>query len=134
MEIHQAIITLPPSVWKERKLIEVKKLIKACAGLKLQLNADRGYGISGESLKIKLAAVHQSDATIEVRKINTNEIDIPLKPNTVFNRSIEFLLNEKLSAPYWLLKKVGTFKVQDNTLIGQAETPPLQLPVEVRDK
>lgn len=134
MEIHQAIITLPASVWKERKLIEVKKLIKACAGLKLQLNADRGYGISGESLKIKLAAVHQSDATIEVRKINTNEIDIPLKPNTVFNRSIEFLLNEKLSTPYWLLKKgkLGTFKVQDNTLIGQAETPPLQLPVEVR--
>ena len=46
VEIHKAIENLSPSVWKNRKLKAVKALIKNCAGLSLQLNSDRGYGIA----------------------------------------------------------------------------------------
>ena len=69
VEIHKAIENLSPSVWKNRKLKAVKALIKNCAGLSLQLNSDRGYGIAGENLKISFNSVHQSEQEISIKKI-----------------------------------------------------------------
>ncbi len=133
LEIHQAIAALSPSVWKDRKLAETKALIKACAGLALQLNAERAYGVAGETVSIKLAAVQQSDASIEVKQINGKALEVALLPNTALNRSLSYLLKDDLSSPYWLLKKgsLGTFRIEDKELIGAPETPPLQLEVEV---
>ena len=133
LEIHQAIAALSPSVWKDRKLAETKALIKACAGLALQLNAERAYGVAGETVNIKLAVVQQSDASIEVKQINGKALEVALLPNTALNRSLSYLLKDDLSSPYWLLKKgsLGTFRVEDKELIGAPETPPLQLEVEV---
>ena len=133
LEIHQAIDALSPSVWKDRKLVESKALIKACAGLALQLNAERAYGVAGETVNIKLAAVQQSDASVEVKQINGKALEVSLFPNTALNRSLNYLLKDDLSSPYWLLKKgsLGTFRIEDKELIGAPETPPLQLEVEV---
>ena len=133
LEIHQAIDALSPSVWKDRKLVESKALIKACAGLTLQLNAERAYGVAGETVNIKLAAVQQSDASVEVKQINGKALEVSLLPNTALNRSLNYLLKDDLSSPYWLLKKgsLGTFRIEDKELIGAPETPPLQLEVEV---
>jgi len=133
LEIHQAIAALSPSVWKDRKLAETKALIKACAGLALQLNAERAYGVAGETVSIKFAAVQQSDASIEVKQINGKALEVALLPNTALNRNLSYLLKDDLSSPYWLLKKgsLGTFRIEDKELIGAPETPPLQLEVEV---
>ena len=133
LEVHKAIETLSPSVWKERKLQETKALIKACAGLELQLNAERSYGIAGEEVNLKLAAVQQSDAKIEIKQVNGNTIDFSLIQNTALNRNLILKLDENLSSPYWLLKKgsLGTFKIDNKQLIGYPETPPLKLAIEV---
>ena len=133
LEIHQAIAALSPSVWKDRKLDETKALIKACAGLALQLNAERAYGVAGETVNIKLAVVQQSDASIEVKQINGKALEVALLPNTALNRSLRYLLKDDLSSPYWLLKKgsLGTFRIENKELIGAPETPPLQLEVEL---
>ncbi len=133
LAIHQAIEALSPSEWRKRKLDETKALIKACAGLQLQLNAERAYGVAGETVNIKLAAVQQSDASIEVKQINGKALEVPLLPNTALNRSLSYSLKDELSSPYWLLKKgsLGTFRIENKALIGAPETPPLQLKVEV---
>ena len=133
LTIHQAIEALPPSVWRERKLAETKALIKACAGLKLQLNAERAYGVAGESVSIKLAAVQHSKTPIEITQINGKTIATSLTPNNALNRSIALALKDELSSPYWLLKKgsLGSFRIEDKKLIGAPETPPLQLDVVV---
>ena len=102
LEVHKAIETLSPSVWKERKLQETKALIKACAGLELQLNAERSFGVAGEEVNLRnLAAVHQSDAKIEIKQVNGNTIDFSLIQNTL-NRNLVLKLDENLSSPYWL--------------------------------
>ena len=71
----------------------------------MQLNADSAYGVAGETINIKLAAVQQSDASIEVKQINGNALEVALLPNTVLNRSLRYLVKDELSSPYWLLKK-----------------------------
>lgn len=134
LSIHQAIESLAPSIWKDRKLAETKALIKACAGLQLQLNAERAYGTTGELVKIKLAAVHQSKASVQLENINGSNINFELPINTAFNKEFSIELDDHLSTPYWLLKKgsLGTFTVKDQSLVGMGQTPPIQLPVNVR--
>lgn len=134
LNIHQAIESLSPSIWKDRKLAETKALIKACTGLQLQLNAERAYGITGERVNIKLAAVHQSKAKVELKAINNSTTNFDLPTNSAYNKNFKIQLNDHLSTPYWLLKKgtLGTFTVEDQSLVGTSQTPPVHLPVDVQ--
>lgn len=133
VEIHQAIESLSPSVWKTRKLKAVKALIKSCAGLSLQLNSDRGYGIAGEELKISFNAVHQSQQDISIKKVGETKLAHALTNNTAYKKGIRYSISKGLGSPYWLLEKgsLGVFKIKDKNLIGQPETPALKLPIEV---
>lgn len=133
VEIHQAIESLSPSVWKTRKLKAVKALIKSCAGLSLQLNSDRGYGIAGEELKISFNAVHQSQQDISIKKVGETKLAHALTNNTAYKKGIRYSIRKGLGSPYWLLEKgsLGVFKIKDKNLIGQPETPALKLPIEV---
>ena len=134
LAIHQAITSLSPSIWKDRKLAETKALIKACAGLQLQLNAQQAYGTAGETVNIQLAAVHQSQAKIQLEAINNSTVNFDLTTNAAYNKNLKIQLDNDLSTPYWLFKKgtLGTFAVEDQSLVGAGETPPIQLPVDVQ--
>ena len=134
LAIHQAIASLSPSIWKDRKLAETKALIKACAGLQLQLNAERAYGTPGEAVNIKLAAVHQSKAKVQLEALNNDTVLFDLPTNTAYNKGFTIQLDDQLSTPYWLLKKgsLGTFSVEDQSLVGAGQTPPIQLPVDLQ--
>jgi len=133
VQIHQAIESLPPSVWRTRKLNEVKILIKNSAGLALQLNSERAYGIAGEALKVSFNAVHHSSQIIQVEKVGKTKIDHALSNNKAYRKTFQHELGQRLSSPYWLLEKgsLGVFNIKDKALIGQPETPVLTLPVEV---
>ena len=133
VDIHNAIKELSPSVWKNRKLKAVKALIKSCAGLSLQLNSDRGYGIAGENLKISFNSVHQSEQEIRIIKIGENQLNKDLTSNIAYKKTLQYPLGNTLGSPYWLLEKgsLGVFKIEDKPLIGQPETPPLSLAIEV---
>ena len=126
LEIHQAIAALSPSVWKDRKLAETKALIKACAGLALQLNAERAYGVAGETVSIKLAAVQQSDASIGSK---TNQWEnFRSRPFTEHSTQSQFKLFAERRLVFSLLvvekESLGTFRVEDKELIGAPKTPP----------
>ena len=134
VDIHQAIEDLSPSIWKSRKLKAVKALIKTCAGLSLQLNSERAYGISGDVINISLNSVQQSEQDIQVIKVGENIINQSLSSNTAYKKELDYTLGKELGSPYWLLEKgsLGIFKIKDKTLIGQPETPTLQWSIEVR--
>ena len=133
VDIHAAIENLAPSVWKTRKLKAVKNLIKNCAGLTLQLNSERAYGVAGEEVAIRLQTVHQSQQEISLLKVGETNLDQTLTPNQAYKKSLKYLLGKKLGSPYWLLEKgsLGVFNIKDKALIGQPETPALTLPIEV---
>ena len=134
VDIHQAIEGLSPSVWKNRKLIAIKALIKSCAGLTLQLNSDSAYGIAAENLKVSFNIVHQSDQEINIKKIGETQLNMALSSNIAYKKTLQHKLGKKLGSPYWLLEKgsLGVFKIKDKTLIGQPETPALSLSIELR--
>jgi len=133
LDIHAAIENLAPSVWKTRKLKAVKNLIKNCAGLTLQLNSERAYGVQGEEVGIRLHTVNQSQQEINLLKVGETKLDETLPPNQSYKKSLKHLLEKKLGSPYWLLEKgsLGVFNIKDKALIGQPETPALTLPIEV---
>ena len=134
IEIHQAIERLDNGVWKSRKLAETKALIKSCAGLTLQLNAERPYGIAGERLKYKLNAVQQSDLPITLVSVRDQFINTPLGKNKAFSTPLSITLGKELSSPYWLLKKgkLGVFTIDNKSLIGLPETPARKADVVVQ--
>lgn len=133
VDIHQAIEGLSPSVWKKRKLKAVKALIKSCAGLSLQLNSDRAYGIAGEKLKISFNSVHQSEQEISIKKIGVTQLDKVLSSNIAYKKTLQHTVEKTLGSPYWLLEKgsLGVFKIKDKSLIGEPETPALSLLIEL---
>lgn len=133
VEIHEAIAGLSPSIWKTRKLNEVKGLIKSCAGLKLQLNSTREYATAGERITVKLNSVQHSLEDMRILSIGETSINKTLAHNTAFTKQLNYAVGQEMSSPYWLLEKgsLGVFKVANKSLVGQPETPPLQLAVEV---
>jgi LmbE family N-acetylglucosaminyl deacetylase len=134
VRIHKAIEQLPASIWKERKLAATKQLLLDCAGVEIQFNAERPYGVAGESLKIKLNVVQQSKLAVELETIKTTEgitqLDQGLETNKRFTQSFEVTLGNSISTPYWLLEKgsLGTFKIENKEWIGKPQTPnPIQI-------
>lgn len=128
LQIHQAIEALEDGVWKTRKLTETKALIKSCAGLALQLNTERAYGVAGENIKLKLNAVQQSNQPIEIISVDKQLVNVSLTKNKAYSGPLRFKLKNELSAPYWLLNKgsLGIFNIENKALIGLPETPALQ--------
>ena len=134
VNIHEAILKLPASLWKERKLEEAKQLILDCAGIQMQFNAERPYGVLGEQLKITINAVQQSKLPIQLESVQVNStldlLDKPLETNTRFNKAFKITLANSISTPYWLLKKgsLGTFTIDNKYWIGKPQTPsPIQV-------
>lgn len=133
LQIHRAIDALPASVWKDRKLVETKNLIKACTGLTLQLNAERAYGAVNETVEIRLESVHQYPKTIHIKNINNSPVSLPLHQNKAIQQTITYPLPSSLSTPYWLTQKgtLGRFTIADKKKVGAPITPPLTLPLSV---
>ena len=133
LALHKAIEELPSSLWKTRKLKAVKKLIRWCSGLTLQLNAEIPYATPNERINITLQGVQQSAATIEIETVGTQALNRVLARNKALSYSLELPLDDHLTTPYWLKQKgnLGLFSIADESLRGQPETPPLMLPVSV---
>lgn len=134
IEIHQAINRLSPSVWKTRKRQAVEKLIKSCMGLTLQLNSERPYGVTGESLSVVFNGVQQSHHSVVIEKIGEVVIQQSLKSSQAFSKSFRIPVKEELTTPYWLTQKgsLGSFKITNETLRGLPVTPPLIVPIRLK--
>ena len=123
------------------KRAHLDRIILACAGLHVETTLDRAEVVPGEPLKLRHTVIARSPGSAAFRWLAVRypsldqeiSIDADLSPNTALSRDTEQRLPDDTppSQPYWLRApgEVGTFAVEDPSLIGLPINPPA-FPVE----
>ena len=133
VKAYSLIQDLEDTYWRNYKTEQIKEIILACAGLYLEGVASSPNTTTDSNISINIEAINRSNQEIVLKGISIepeNEVVIvnkPLKNNESFTTRKEVTIsnNIKNTSPYWLLEPgtLGMYKVQDENLIGQPETP-----------
>ena len=126
--------------WYEVKRVEVDSLIAACLGLSIESSTAIAAVSAAQPLPIKFEAINRSKVPVQLLEVRTPvsgetlRLDLPLPGDQLVAKDLGPTVpkNVTWSQPYWLRKRamLGTFVVEEQTLIGLAENPPA-FPVEV---
>lgn len=134
VEAYRATENIKDTYWKSKKQDEIKALIKACAGLYLEVAAKDFNVVAGQKLEINFEAVNRSTAKVILQSIAFKSLayDSVLQKDLVFNEKLTFkkiqILPQKFpqSQPYWLEKEgsLGMFSIENQQLVGLPENLP----------
>ena len=69
VQIYSKVKELPEGIWKERKLSELKELIKDCSGLFLDLTSDTAFTSPGNEVQIKLEVANRSTHPVVLKDV-----------------------------------------------------------------
>jgi LmbE family N-acetylglucosaminyl deacetylase len=140
LEVRQALNQLGDEEWALQKRAEVDSIIAACLGLNIESSSTVAAVSGGQPLPIKFEAINRSKVPVlllDVRMPVTGEtlpMNLPLPTDQFVAKDLTPSLSKEitLSQPYWLRNPatLGTFAVEDQTLIGLPENP-ASFPVEV---
>jgi LmbE family N-acetylglucosaminyl deacetylase len=140
LELRTALTQVSDKDWSVQKRAEVDSLIAACLGLNIESSATIATVSAGQPLPIKFEAINRSKVPVQMIEVRmpasgeTVRLDVPLPTDQFIAKDLSPTLPKDVtwSQPYWLRKPgtLGTFAVDDQTLIGLAENPP-PFPVEV---
>ncbi|MGE0772098.1 MAG: PIG-L family deacetylase [Cyclobacteriaceae bacterium] len=132
--IRSEILKLKPGIWRARKLKEVEELIRDCAGLHLQVNANTYWIAPGEGLVCDFEVVNRSPVDMTLQTIDSEPLGLDTALNTqlknnlpvTFKSSKQVVANATYSDPYWLREdhSLGRFSVPDANMIGMPENDP----------
>ena len=133
LEVFNEINKLKSSVWKIRKLIEVKEIIKLCLGIKMITNTDFGYGNKGEEIDLDVKILNNSSYPINITKINNQLKNSYIDPYELYQDDIKFKLPNEFNTPYWLIngQKNGRFII-DKKYTNQPRSERVSIPVELK--
>ena len=133
------LAALPSDPLVPEKRLELDRILQACLGLEIRTTLSASEVVPGESLPLHhTATVH---GAVPVRWIGVRyptlgrelKIAVNLAANEPMNRDSRQVLptNTPLTQPYWLRNErmIGMFRVDDVSLIGRPENPPI-FPVE----
>ena len=132
-----ALPTIDPLVVEKRAQLD--RILQACLGLEVETVIPQAEVVPGESLKMRHSVIVRSNVPVRWLGVRypviasgiTNAME--LRPNQPASRdSVQTLpASTPLSQPYWLREEgtPGMFRVDDPTLIGRPENPPV-FPVE----
>lgn len=133
-ELRTAISKLEPSVWRDRKLVEVEEIIRDCAGLYLEITTDQYWVAPGEKVRLNFELVNRSQGNLAVEKISIPGTDFDTTTNIALRNDIPVVFQATktiqrdagFSDPYWLKEPhdVGLFNVKDFNDIGKPENDP----------
>ncbi|NNK87883.1 MAG: LmbE family protein, partial [Flavobacteriaceae bacterium] len=133
MKALRMIEALEDEHWSDVKTKEIKKIIEACAGLYLEVSADGPTASPGSAVALAIEALNRQADNIVLKSYkvttepNSKVMELALETNRRENLrdTITIPSNLKNTAPYWLNSKgtLGMYKVNDQQLIGQPETP-----------
>ncbi|HOB33648.1 MAG TPA: LmbE family protein, partial [Verrucomicrobiota bacterium] len=139
LAIHKRLAELPRDPIIDEKRAQLAGIIQACAGLSIETTVPEAEVVPGETLKLRHAAKVRSDVLVRWVAVRYPSVGkelrhvLALEPGReVVRESTQVLpANTKLTQPYWLREDstVGMFTVNDVSLIGRAENPPV-FPVE----
>ncbi len=123
----------------KEKRAQLDRILQACLGLEVTTTISRAEVVPGETMQLHQSAIVHSDFGVRwlaVRYPATGskiEQVVELTTNEVADRdSTQTLpMETPLTQPYWLRKEgtAGMFRVDDPSLIGRPENPPV-FPVE----
>tara|TARA_Y100000768_G_scaffold118846_1_gene87822 strand:- start:358 stop:2811 length:2454 start_codon:yes stop_codon:yes gene_type:complete len=133
LKILNEIKKLRISVWKTRKLKEVKEIIRLCLGIKMITNTDFDYGNKGEEIDLDFKVLNNSSYPIYISKVDNQLKNIFLKSNELYNDKFKFRLPNEFNTPYWLIKnkKTGKFTI-DKKYTNKPTSAKITLPVEIK--
>lgn len=132
VEVYQKINALTESVWKNKKLDEVKTLIAQCSGLFLEAVTNNQYAVQTDSIKINFNLNNRLGTDAVLTKINVDGFDTTFTKALFRNKNIGipktiFVPDTKqVTQPYWLdrPKAEGYFNITDQRKIGQPDVDP----------
>ena len=104
LEVFNEIKRLESSVWKIRKLKEVKEIIKLCLGIKMITNTDFDYGNKDEEINLDFKILNNSSYPINITKVNNQLKSSLISPYELYQDNIKFKLPNEFNTPYWLIK------------------------------
>ena len=133
LKILNEIKKLRNSVWKTRKLKEVKEIIRLCLGIKMITNTDFDYGNKGEEIDLNFKVLNNSSYPIYISKVNNQLKNIFLKSNELYNDKFKFKLPNEFNTPYWLIKGQNNGKfIIDKKYTNQPKSEIVSLPIQLR--
>lgn len=130
----QMIKALPDGMWRNKKLEEIKFVIRGCLGLYLESTAAEPTATPGETIKLRLECIARA-AGNEVTLTGVTVLPglFDTLPDNVLETNKGWMLEKKVTipatanftAPYWLGKpsSLGMYDVPDQILRGLPETP-----------
>lgn len=129
----QMIKSLPDGYWKQRKLAEIKEVIKGCLGLYLEATANEPVVTPGDAFKIHLEAICRANQSVQLSGVEIRPSLFDTMPSTALNTNKGWILDKMVrisdrapfTAPYWLQNpsSLGMYTVADQKLRGVPETP-----------
>jgi LmbE family N-acetylglucosaminyl deacetylase len=132
-----ALPTTDPLVVGKRTQLD--RILQDCLGLEVETSIPRAEVVPGEPLQLHHTALVRSSVPVRwlavrypgVASCVTNAIELSLGQPASRDSLQTLPANTPLSQPYWLREDgtPGTFRVDDATLIGRPENPPI-FPVE----
>ncbi len=131
LEAYHLMNALEDQHWKAIKIVDLKNVIAACAGLYMEAAAETNQSTANEDVKLKIEAINRSAIPMTLRSLSINtqnhNLNKPLTQNAGFtlNETLHIKADQQPTAPYWLMEKgsLGMYKVSDQRFIGQPETP-----------
>jgi len=140
MELRKALTQFSDKDWGAQKRAEVDSIIAACLGLNIESSTTIAAVSAAQPLPIKFEAINRSKVPVQLIEVRTPvsgetlQLDLPLPTDQFVAKDLTPTLPKDVtwSQPYWLRKPatLGTFAVDDQTLIGLPENPP-PFPLEV---
>lgn len=134
LSVRNEISRLSPSVWKERKLLEVNQIIKDCLGLFVEVSANTFWTAPGQEVVASIEIINRSTVPVKLEGIRApllsydTSASLDLKDNSpaTFKSARKLSDNVTYSDPYWLRSPhtPGLFSVSDSKLIGKPENDP----------
>jgi LmbE family N-acetylglucosaminyl deacetylase len=140
LELRQTLTQFNDKDWGAQKRAEIDSIIAACLGLNIESSASLTAVSAAQPLPIKFESINRSKVPVQLLEVRmpvsgeTVKLDLALPTDQFVAKDLSPTLPKDVtwSQPYWLRKPgtLGTFAVDDQTLIGLAENPP-PFPIEV---
>lgn len=133
VKAYQLLQKLEDKHWKTLKSEELRNIILATAGLYLEASSASSSATPGSKATVNIETINRSSPKVTLKQIEIVGANAKLTPNKILgdnqkeNFEVSFTVpeNKGYTSPYWLNESgtLGTYKVNDQGLIGKPETP-----------